>query len=208
MCAKWRLSDSEIQAHFSEQLAFLELSSSSFDTGFEGEAKRLAVTLRVLFHDSQRSKSLVGMLGNVGKQFFDTALPANSGSFLTHGGMVWIAMGSPKTRYVAMLDDVPVSKWVSFTEWWTPPVFVDSKRRKLSRRQLILIAANQDGGAHVDPALNEVYADLSKQNSLGWIAKDGQEARPMEGPEKAAIRQIAHEALKSLEPGYAKCHNT
>jgi len=69
---------------------------------------------------------------------------------------------------------------------------------------LILTAANQDGGAHVDPALDEVYADLSERNSLAWIANDGQGEHPMEGPEKVAIRQIAHEALKSLKPGYMK----
>jgi hypothetical protein len=215
MRPKRQLSDRELQEHLDEQLAFLEVSS---DAGFEGEAKRLAVTLRVLLHNSQTSKSLVGMLGNIDGQFFDTALPVNSQSVLSHGGLVWVASGSSKTRYVAMLDNVPVSRWVSFAEWWDVPVFIDTKKRELSRRQLVLTAANQDGGAHVDPALDAVYADLSKENSLGWIATDKkhegfflgriptdkQGDRLIAGPEKAAIRQIVHEALKSLKPGYAK----
>jgi hypothetical protein len=109
MRARRQLSDRELQEHFDEQLAFLEASSASFDAGFEGEAKRLAVTLRVLFHDSRTSKSLVGMLGKTDRQFFDTAIPVNSQSVVTHGGLVWVASGSSKTRYIARLDDVPVS---------------------------------------------------------------------------------------------------
>jgi hypothetical protein len=120
------LSDRELQKHLDEQLAFLEVSSASFNAGFEGEAKRLAVTLRVLFHNSQTSKSLVKMLG---KQFFDTAFPVNPQSVLSHGELVWVASGSSKTQYVAMLDDVWGSRWVSFAEWWDVPVFIDTKNR-------------------------------------------------------------------------------
>ena len=36
------------------------------------------------------------------------------------------------------------------------------------------------------------------------MAVDNGIARPMEGPERAAIRQIAHEVLKTFRPGYAK----
>jgi len=107
MCARRHLSQSEFEAHFEDQLAFLEASSASFDNGFEAEAKRLAVALRVLFHETRNSKSLLKMLGKLDGQFFDTASPINSASFLSHGGLLSVAMGSPKTRYVAMLDEVP-----------------------------------------------------------------------------------------------------
>ena len=82
--------------------------------------------------------------------------------------------------------------------------FVDSQKRPITRKKLILTAANQDGGSHIDPSLDAVYADLTKNNSLGWVVSDGNEKHPLEGPEKAAIRQIAHEVLKSLESDYQK----
>jgi hypothetical protein len=83
-------------------------------------------------------------------------------------------------------------------------VFVGQERRVLTRKGLVLTAANQDGGAHVDPALDETYDKLSRKNALGFVPVDNGVARPMEGPERAAIRQIAHEVLKTLRPNYAK----
>jgi hypothetical protein len=123
---------------------------------------------------------------------------------MTHGGLVFVAMGPPETRYVAMLDNVPITTQVPFDQWWDAPVFIDRDRISLTRKQLVVIAANQDGGAHVDPALDETYAKLSKQNSMNLTAVEDGQARPMAGPERAAIRQIAHEVLKTLKPGYGK----
>lgn len=117
---------------------------------------------------------------------------------------MFVVMGPPQTRYVAMLDDVPTTNQVPFDQWWDAPVFIDRDRNSLTRKQLILIAANQDGGAHVDPALDDTYARLSKKNSLNLIAVEDGQARPMDGPERAAIRQIAHEVLKTLKQGYGK----
>lgn len=83
-------------------------------------------------------------------------------------------------------------------------MFVDSQGKVLTRKQLILIAANQDGGAHIDPALDEVYASLSRKNSLLWVANVGGEEHPIPKADRAAIRQIAHEVLCTLIPGYSK----
>ena len=80
-------------------------------------------------------------------------------------------------------------------------IFIDEQQRKISRRYLVLTAANQDGGAHVDPELDEIYADLTRNNSLGWIKADVGGEGPVSGPERATIRQIAHEALLSIKPG-------
>lgn len=61
---------------------------------------------------------------------------------------------------------------MDFADWWTQPVFVDQSGRKLTRKDLVMTAANQDGGAHVDPALNASYAELAKKNSLGWFSAE------------------------------------
>jgi hypothetical protein len=66
----------------------------------------------------------------------------------------------------------------------------------------VLAVANQDGGAHVDPTLDSTYADLSRNNSLGWTY--GSKSEPIEGPARAALRQICHEVLKTFIPGYTK----
>jgi SEC-C motif len=207
MNTRRQLSQDQLNAHLPEQINFLEASATSFDAGFEGEAKRLAVTLRVLLHDRGGSKSLLGQLGMLDRKFLDTALEFDEANRMTHGGLVFIAVGPPSTRFVAMLDDMPapnLKRQIDFAEWWNEPVFVDRQRRKLSRKQLILTAAEQDGGAHVDPGLDPTYFELTRNNALGWIVKNDKREVQMDGPEKAAIRQIAHEVLKTLKPDYRK----
>lgn len=208
MTAKSPISQSDLQQHLAVQTSFLEASVESFDRGFEDEAKRLAVTIRVLVHDTANSRSLLSQLNMKTVDFFDTALDPEKGNLSSEFGLVNIALGEPETKYFAPLDGGLTSKFVSFVDWWNKPVFKDKNERVLTRRDLILTASNQDGGAHVDPELNDVYADLSKRNSLGFMVSDGRVERPMEGPEKVAIRQVAHEILRTLKPDYRKSHST
>lgn len=202
--AKRPLTQQELTSHLSDQLAFLEASSSSFDTGFDAEAKRLALTMRVLLHDTNNSHSLLQQLGKKNIKFVDTALPFDPKNLSTHGGLVFVAMNGPDTRYVAMLDDVPQLSHIDFDKWWDAPAFVDKDRNILTRRQLVLTAANQDGGGHVDPGIDEIYDKLVNNNSMNLSLTVAGVHRPLDGPERAAIRQIAHEVIKTLKPTYSK----
>lgn len=196
----------DLEAHFQEHLGFLQASAAAYDRGFEGEAKRIAVSIRLLVHDTRSSKSLLGQLGRKSEQFIDTAIPIVSGNKATHSGLV-VASIVPGVgaKYVAFLDDDPMGKRTTsdFDSWWNATVFVDSKPRVLSRKDLVLTVANQDGGAHVDAALDSAYADLSRNNSMRWVYTDDTKSEPMGGPEKAALRQICHEVLKTFVPNYA-----
>ena len=202
--SKIQLSQKELEIHLKEQISFLEASANSFDIGMEEEAKRLAATIRILVHDTSLSHSLLGQVGKPLK-FFDTSSDLDSNNILAHGGLISILNEPQQVRYVAMLDNLPSNtiKIIDFDSWWNKPVFVDGKGRKLTRKDLILTAANQDGGVHVDPSLDETYANLSR-NGLDMIVNHGRGARILDKPERAAIRQIAHEVLKTLKPGYNK----
>ena len=186
-----------------DQLRFIESSAAAYDKGFESEAKRLSVAIRILCYDSRTSKSVLGQLGLL-NEFYDTCLPHEQASAMTHGGLVWVSAKGSQSKYIPMLDDVPFSKMVPFSEWWETQIFCDSQKRCLSRRALITTAANQDGGAHVDPALDIIYSDLVYNNSLGLLFSDGAVSHPIHGAEKAAIRQISHEVLKTFRNGYEK----
>lgn len=208
MNPKRQLSRDELEIHLKEQIAFLEASANLFDAGSEAEAKRLAATIRTLVHDTTASHALLEQLKLLKNlEFFDTSFDLDPQNKMTHHGLVFIAIGPRQTRYVAMLDDLPPNitvKKVDFDIWWNKPVFVDNQGRVLTRKKLILTAANQDGGAHVDPSLDERYASLSQNGSLGWVADDSTGENIIESPERAAIRQIAHEVLKTLKPDYNK----
>ena len=126
-------------------------------------------------------------------------------NILPYSGLIANYGSAESVKYVPLLDETANSvKMVSFNDWWTAVAFVDSKNRPFSRQTLVLTAANQDGGAHVDPALNSEYEALSKKNAMGaWFASHAG-AEPIASPERAAIRQIAHELLRTLKPGYSK----
>ena len=75
MTSKQPQSQAELSQHLQEQLEFLQASAGAYDQGFEGEAKRLAVSIRVLVHDTSNSNSLLGQLGQKDIKFLDSAIP-------------------------------------------------------------------------------------------------------------------------------------
>lgn len=203
MKGKYRQSKDELQQHLKDTIQALELSSRAFDEGFEGEAKRLAAAIRVLVYDTESSKSLLGQLGQKTIRFYDTSVPRDPQTVLTYSGLTATNLTPQGAKYVAPLNHLPPDcppRWISFDEWWNGVIFVDQKQSETSRGDLIRAVANKDGGAHVDPVLDEKYANLSRRNSLAWRFSSSRGDVPLEGPEKAAVRQIAHEVLKSLNP--------
>ena len=201
---KQRQTAEELQEHLNDQMAFLASSAKSFDEGFEGESKRIATAIRVLVHDTKHSKSILSQLDLKDRSFWNTCDPENYDNLVSHSGLVVNLMEKNGATYRAFLDDGYHPPYETpFDEWWNQVIFVDSAKRKLSRRDLVLTVANQDGGAHVDASLDKTYAELSRNNALGWVyQKDDEPQIEMKGPEKAALRQICHEVLRTLNPDY------
>jgi SEC-C motif len=197
----------DLTAHLAEQLRFLRESAESFDRGFEGEAKRLAVTLRTLLHDTASSRSLLGQLGERDRLYYDTAMHELPDNLFGHGALVEIVVSLQGSKYVALLDDpLPDQEPVLtlFEDWWNRVVFRTQDNQKLSRRSLVLALANQDGGAHVDPKLDAAYAAISRENAMGWTFTAGEVTYAIRAPELAAGRQVAHEVIKTFDPQYTK----
>lgn len=197
-------SESELRQHFEDQLAFLEQSSTSFDRGYEGEAKRLAVSIRVLLHDKGQSRSLLGQLGLKDTLYWDTSTGFEKGTDLFDITIVAKFFDGVKAKYCPVFDKTPVLMvQTEFEKWWNTPVIRDAQNQTFTRKDLVLYVADQDGGAHVDPALDERYAALSRNNSLGWSYYEGAVKKSLGMPERASIRQITHELLKTFKPDYA-----
>ncbi len=195
-------SSPELYTHLAEHLHFLEVSSLAFDTGYEGEAKRLATSLRVLLHDTQKSKSLLGQLNKKDLLFLDTSIEFNPNNLLTHNGLTYAQVSANEAKFIPFLDDKPGGniKRTEFEKWWNKIIIVDNQRNKIRRKDLVLHLANQDGGSHVDPNLDEVYARLSRQNSLGWFVEtqNSNGLQPLGGSHLASVRQIAHEVISTI----------
>lgn len=196
----------DFQRQLADQIGFLKASADSFDRGFEGEAKRLALTIRVLVHDTRSSRSLLGQLALRDQPFWDLSFPPEPGNEIAEGALVVLVLGTTsEPRYFAPLDDVPQPRRLEFGNWWRSEVFRHPDGSALTREELVLAAANQDGGGHVDPALDEIYARFAKDDALGWEYPDQRKGSTrIKGSTHAAIRQIAHEVLRTIEAGYAK----
>lgn len=194
--------DSDYVHHLEEQVQFLKNSCSSFDSGFKGEAKRIATTIRVLVHDTNRSTSLLSQLNSKNIYFYNTAFPYNPMNLLTHLGLISLVTGPSGGEYKPFLDGGPpvTNKWVTFNTWWTKEkVLVDNKRNEFTRKELVLTCSNQDGGAHVDSKLNKQYADLNRENTMGWIHVTDGNKSPILNPHLTSVRQIGYELLRTLK---------
>lgn len=196
-------SKAELQALLDEQIRFLKVSADAYDRGFSSECKRLATTIRVLVHDTEKSISLLAQLGRKEANFCDTAAALDLNSANPYLGLTSILLVRGDVHHVPVLDSEETTRWVAFSEWWERVIFKDLTGYPTSRADLVLTMANQDGGAHVKPDLDEAYARLTADNSLG-LTKGGQQGQTaVLGAERAAVRQIAHEMLRTLEPDYS-----
>jgi hypothetical protein len=200
-------SRAELEESFEEQLRFIEKSAQLYDAGDHPEAKRIATALRVLFHETRNSKSLLFQLGFDVLQFHDSTgggiLPGN---MLTECPLLLMGIGGSGRDYEPMLENGPPlpPTLLSMKAWWNQVVFVDDQKRSFSRSDIVRSVADQDGGVHVDPALEDGYRRLSRENSLAWTVGSPAGKRPAQNPVPAALRQLAHEVLKSLAPARIK----
>ncbi|MBB3342218.1 hypothetical protein [Luteimonas sp. RC10] len=198
----------DLERELREQVDLLEHACKSFDSGMEAIGKHIALSLRVLLHHQRQSQALLEQLGLRGGYFYDSAGPLNPRNLLPECNLVLMRLAPSGAEYLPLVaaGEPPFPpKLVPFADWWNEPVLKDGKGRILSRRELVANVADTDGGAHVDPELDEAYMELSRSNSLGWIFQVDDATNPPKGrPELACMRQIAHEVLLTLRRRHPK----
>lgn len=92
----------------------------------------------------------------------------------------------------------------SFEPWWRDELVESSSGKAFSRRDLVLIMAEQDGGAHVDPSINADYADLCVDPLMQAVAGNFTASPDVAIPDVlhnvayASVRQIAFEVITTL----------
>lgn len=181
------MTNQDFAKHLTEQLGFLDASAVSFDAGAEAEAKRLALAIRMLVHDTNHSTSLLTHLQVRDKlPWTDSAPGSIAGAAMTlSAGLCTMQMqlgARGEARYAAPLNSLAperIHPGQAFIDWWSDPVLVDAESRSFTRQDLVLWVANKDGGAHVDGALPDAYQALSRENSIGVTAGPGNEEGSM-----------------------------
>lgn len=198
-------SKNDLLKHLYEHIEFLNASCASFDAGFYAEAKRIATTIRVLLHDTAKSKSLLGLLGiKDNLAYVNKSVPFDERNLMSHTGLVGLKISNGKASYFAFLDDVhsflEIQPSKTFENWWNEVVIKDQNDEIFTRKSLVLHLANKDGGAHVDPKLDASYANLTRSNSVGWlVCVNEEDGKPLMDVELHSMRQIAYEFLQTIK---------
>lgn len=198
---KRKRSKEDTEKLLAEQITFMLRSAELYDSGELAEGKRLATSIRILVHDTKNSKSLLGQLGLKKISFWSIRNFRPEILGFTYSGLTLLQKDSINApwRYVPAFDGIRMSiRKKLFPDWWNETVVIDNKKRAFCRRKIVLSVANTDGGAHVDPDIDEAFWDFSREDSLGTIIVND-EAVKCENPELACIRQITYELLKTLK---------
>ena len=197
----------DLKQELKNQIELMKLSSEAYDSGTEAAAKLLSLNIRVLLHHHGSSISLLQQLRLREKiKYLDTSKHIYDVMLSSYSGLTNMQKDSHEApwKYVPLYDfmrkELKVPEKISFPKWWNQVVIIDNEDRNFNRREIILNVANTDGGAHVDPALEEAYMALSRQNSLGWVIQEKGKFVPVKNKaELATVRQIAYELLLSFK---------
>jgi hypothetical protein len=217
----------DFQRKLAEQLDFIRASAQAYDQGKTHEAVRIATSLRVLFHDTDNSKSLCRHLGKSHLMLASTMErdPGTGDMFLGLIGMkaqfpitISKVQGGLKIEMKqgdGLMRCHPLGanmKWffVNYDQWWRKQVVFRNRSLNACRRDVILSAANKDGGAHVDAKYDAKYDAIAKgfgmqmlmyvnKTPMGAPTPDDPDAlaAKLTDPHLAAIRQMANEVLAS-----------
>lgn len=199
-----------------EQIEFLERSNASFDEGHLSEAKRLAVSLRVLFHNTRRSHALIHQLGlDQTLTWVDTCGMPDPENLMPQWGLVIMGLhlDTNEVSFKPRLGEsapspiktkshrLPRGSRIALDDWWTEPVVKDASHAVFSRKDFALALSNREGGAHVDPEIFQSYNRIAHLNSMGWtfsVTPEGD--RVLTSAPIALDRGPDHAATATLDP--------
>lgn len=193
------MSTPDFRLHLQRQLAFLIRSCVAFDQGLNIEAIRIATVARVLLHQTKRSTSLLKHLNGTTIDLLSTCPPMGPSTLIGQGMGILQCSGEGGWKYLPTLGNGPFQQFIPASKWWDQDVMVQHPVR-LSRRKIVLAAANQDGGTHVDEVLDPEYEALSTTGFAGSVTHSdpsGTTTRELEGSHFLCLRQIGYELLHS-----------
>ncbi len=199
------LSRSRLVELYFDHLRFIENSAFRYDRGDEKEALRMAVSFRVLFHQTARSTALLSHLAAfdcemVTSEEADVVAvdwETREGSRVTRrifSGGISLGVG----QWAKHLPTKDFPRRLKASEWWNANV-MQLRDKVISRRTIALWIANNDGGAHVDNLTGQ-YEEL--QSLLSSIRLDpitDTKSTCQLSPCFRLIRQSANDFIHSTE---------
>jgi hypothetical protein len=192
----------DFKQQLTRQIGFLARSCESFDAGYLDESIRIATTIRVLIHDTLKSTSLLKHLGASDIKLSSTVSKVSRPNVAMQFRMGRFSFGPQGTTFTAKTAREDIRDNFLVGDWWKQIVYTVGSVN-LSRKDLVLAAANRDGGAHVDPALTVEYESIMNVDGNGFFnyvsAKNPEKVTPIIDAHLIYIRQMGAELLHSPE---------
>jgi hypothetical protein len=189
----------DFQAQLAKQFAFIETSCREYDSGNLDEAFRIATALRVIFHQTGSSISLLQHLGATTIDMLSTwgsiALDKTPIPALTN---IELDLNPPSFKCVPKLTTT--GRFVARDYWWQGEPILVRGTKKIKRKSFVLWGANKDGGAHVDASLPADYQEIL--DGVGWSMQQNfnltvERTLNLENGAVATLRQMACEVMHS-----------
>ena len=189
----------DLTQQLSRQLKFIETSCRAYDQGAVEEALRIAVSLRVLFHDTKSSTSLLTHMGKIRAiQLASTAKSINPSQLIGIDIAFFMPMTFTTNGIRHSVEEGAVLKKMTCDAWWNEPVFFQGVL--LSRRDVVLSSANQDGGAHVDVSPNQKTISLKEPWGTMTKSRGGViTTEDITNHHFPLLRQFGYEVLNSAD---------
>ncbi len=177
------------QEKLNEQLIFMLTSCQNYDRGQTIEALRISIILRMLFHNTRRSTSLLKHLGKEQVPILSTCPVRES---ISNGrafdGLTGISEAGIEPKLGPSATDIELPA----ADWWQQSVLSLGVGSILSRKDIVLDTADKDGGAHVDDKLPQAYMNLMDGV---WVSSTG--GSRYSNHHYPCLRQMGYEVLKS-----------
>lgn len=192
----------DAEAYLKALIHFMLESTQAYDMGFEGEAQRLAVTIRVLFEGPDGSGPLLNRIGHE-LYLYDNSPDYNPALNLPYSALALYAPKKGQEAYAPRMGrnpGVPVRK-ATLDEWLYKAVVIDKERGlQLTRKDIIENVANTYGDGSVRPKLNQEFNKLILDKPVGWVnEKKGVKRSTLQYIQFASTRHMAWEVLLALE---------
>jgi hypothetical protein len=185
------ISTDRFREQLRQQLGFIRNSCESYDRGDRAEGIRIATSLRTLLTDRGRQTSLLTRLGATDVPLLSTA-PEIRPTTLAIDWMP-VRITSAGMTIEPPLDRTSTKRPLPARQWWKEPVTIVDAGLRVTREDIALVAADRDGGAHVDATLTAAYQKL--KTGL-WVTLDG---KPVSDHHLLHLRQMGFEILNSPE---------
>jgi hypothetical protein len=195
----------DIRQEIAKQLDFIISSCDLYDQGRYFEAMRIAVAARVLFHNTQVSKGIIGGHHRADDLKLLSTTMFKPGCIKDSHFLGFIGLLPSISGFQACLDDSSRRDNIPWQRWWSDEPIMSLLRgqESITRKQLVLACANKDGGAHVDELKPEEYERLDDGLSIEVVVrfsgKQYDEKVKLRNANLAALRQIGYEILSSEE---------